>query len=62
MTTTKAKIQSLLQKLPDDCSIEDVQYHLYVIEKVLRGLEVADTEGGITQKEAEEILSKWLIK
>ncbi|MEA5502246.1 hypothetical protein VB735_03805 [Halotia wernerae UHCC 0503] len=62
MNTTKQKVQSLLQQLPDDCSIEDIQYHLYVIEKVRRGLEVAETAGTITQNEAEERLSKWFIK
>ncbi|MEH2059801.1 MAG: hypothetical protein V7K97_27325 [Nostoc sp.] len=62
MNTTKEKVQSLLNQLPDDCSIEDIQYHLYVIEKVSRGLEVADTEGAIAQGEVEERLSKWLIK
>ncbi|BAZ32563.1 hypothetical protein NIES4074_50690 [Cylindrospermum sp. NIES-4074] len=62
MSTTKQKIQSLLQQLPDDCSIEDIQYHLYVIEKVRRGLEVADAQGTIAQGSAEERLSKWLIK
>ncbi|MEH2331374.1 hypothetical protein [Nostoc sp.] len=54
MNTTKEKVQSLLKQLPDDCSIEDIQYHLYVIEKVSRGLEVADTEGAIAQEEAEQ--------
>jgi hypothetical protein len=29
---------------------------------VRRGLEVADTTGTISQEEAEEKLSKWLIK
>ncbi|MBG1261785.1 hypothetical protein [Nostoc commune] len=69
MNTTKEKVQSLLNQLPDDCSIEDIQYHLYVIEKVSRGLEVADTEGAMSttgcayaQEEVEERLSKWLIK
>jgi len=28
VNTTKDEIQSLLQKLPDDCTLEDVQYHL----------------------------------
>ncbi|MEH2326251.1 MAG: hypothetical protein V7K32_22360 [Nostoc sp.] len=63
MNTTKEKVQSLLKQLPDDCSIEDIQYHLYVIDKVSRGLEAADDiEGAIAQEEAEERLSKWLIK
>ncbi|MBP7053382.1 MAG: hypothetical protein KBE65_20425 [Phycisphaerae bacterium] len=27
MSTAKNEVQSLLQKLPDDCTLEDVQYH-----------------------------------
>ncbi|MBO3460522.1 hypothetical protein G7B40_018385 [Aetokthonos hydrillicola Thurmond2011] len=62
MRKAKEKVKSLLNKLPDDCSIEDIQYHLYVINKVCHGLEVAETEGTIPQEEAEKRLSKWLIK
>ena len=62
MGTAKEEVESLLNKLPDNCSIEDVQYHLYVLEKVRHGLEVAEREGTITQEEAEERLGKWLIK
>ena len=36
MSTAKEVVEALLSKLPDDCSIEDIQYHLYVIEKVVR--------------------------
>ncbi len=43
-------------------SAEDIQYHLYVLEKVRHGLEVADTQGTITQEEAEEQLGAWLTK
>ncbi len=62
MSTTKEKVKSLLNKLPDDCSIEDVQYHLYVVQKIRQGLEVATNEGTRTQDEAHERLRKWLIK
>ena len=31
MNTAKAEVESLLQRLPDDCTMEDIQYHLYVI-------------------------------
>jgi hypothetical protein len=34
MNTAKDEVRSLLDKLPEDCSLEDVQYHLYVIEKI----------------------------
>ena len=59
MGTVKAEVESLLKKLPDDCSLEDIQYHLYVLEKVRRGLERADSQGTLTQQEAEERLKKW---
>jgi hypothetical protein len=60
MATEKEEVEQWLGKLPNDCSLEDIQYHLYVLEKVQNGLEAADTEGGIPQDEAEQRLSKWL--
>ncbi len=62
MSTAKEEVESLLDKLPDDCSLEDIQYHLYVIEKVKHGLEVADAQGTIAREEAGRQLSKWLTK
>ncbi len=62
MSTAKEEVQSLLSKLPDDCSIEDIQYHLYVIEKVRNGLEIADTQGTLSQEEVEQRLGKWLTE
>lgn len=53
MVTAKEEVESLLNKLPDDCSLEDIQYHLYVIEKVRQGLATADNQGTLTQDEAE---------
>lgn len=62
MSTAKEEVQSLLRKLPDDCSLEDIQYHLYVIEKVRNGLESAESQGTISQEEVEQRFSKWLSK
>jgi hypothetical protein len=62
MVTAKQEVESLLSKLPDDCSLEDIQYHLYVIEKVRQGLDAADNQGTISQDDAEQRLDKWLTK
>jgi hypothetical protein len=62
MSVVKDEVNSLLDRLPEDTSIEDVQYHLYVIEKVRNGLEAAQSGGSITQERAEERLGKWLIQ
>ncbi|MBV8052766.1 MAG: hypothetical protein JOZ80_16385, partial [Acidobacteriaceae bacterium] len=53
MSTAKQDVAQLLNKLPDDCSVEDIQYHLYVLEKVRQGLEDARTNGTLTQEEVE---------
>jgi hypothetical protein len=62
VNTAKDEIQSLLQKLPDDCTFEDVQYHLYVVEKIRRGIERAESEGAVSQEEVERRLAKWTSK
>jgi hypothetical protein len=62
MSTAKNEIKALLKKLPDDCSLEDIQYHLYVIEKIHRGTERAEREGTVSQEEVEKRLNKWVIK
>lgn len=58
MLTAKEEVESLLNKLPDDCTLEDIQYHLYVIEKVRIGLAAADNQDALTQEEAERELRK----
>lgn len=60
--TGKQKVESLLHKLPDNCSLEDIRYHLYLLEKVQRGLDEARISGTLSQEEAEKRLGKWLTQ
>ena len=62
MSNVKQDVEKLLEKLPDNCSVEDVQYHLYVMDKVRRGLEDARANGTVSQEEAEARLSKWFTE
>lgn len=62
MSTAKEEVHALLSKLPDDCSLEDIQYHLYVIERVRNGLEVADSQGSVLQEVVEQRFGKWLTE
>lgn len=59
MSTAKSEVQSLIEKLPDDCTLEDIQYHLFVVEKIHRAIDRAAKEGEISQQEVEQRLSKW---
>lgn len=56
----KQKVRRLLTQLPDDASLQDIQYHVYVLEKVQRGL--ADVEAGrtLTHEQAQGRLKRWL--
>lgn len=62
MSNAKEEMRALLDRLPDDCSLEDVQYHLYVVEKIHRGLERAEKEGVLNQDEVERKFNKWTSK
>lgn len=60
MSTPKAEVESMLQALPEETSYEDIQYHLYVLEKVKRGLERTGTEGAVSHEDVKARLGKWL--
>lgn len=60
MTTAKEEVRSLLDNLPDDCSLEDVQYHLFVAEKIHRGVDRASAEGALSQAEVERKIEERL--
>jgi len=60
MATAKEEVEELLGKLPNDCSLEDIQYHLYVLEKVRHGLAAAETEGLLPRKKLRRGLANGL--
>jgi predicted transcriptional regulator len=60
MQTAKQEVEQLLKNLPDDSSYEDIQYHLYVLEKIKRGQASIAQGRGVSHEEARERLSKWL--
>lgn len=62
MSNVKEEVKALLDKLPDDCSLEDIQYHLYVVEKIHRGIERAEKDGTLSQDVVERKFSKWTSK
>jgi len=37
MKTAKEEVRDLLEKLPDDASLDDIQYHIYVCQKIQEG-------------------------
>ena len=62
LKTAKDEVRELLENLPDDASLEDIQYHLYVRQKIQKGLEAAELGRTITHEEAARRMSRWLEK
>ncbi|MBS7458583.1 hypothetical protein [Coralloluteibacterium stylophorae] len=58
--TAKQDVEQLLGHLPDDSTLEDIQYHLYVLEKVRRGQ--ADVAAGrtYTDEDVRARMQRWL--
>ncbi len=60
MSIVKEQVIDLIKSLPDDCTIEDIQYHLYVREKVERSIRAIDEGRVVSQEEAEKKVKEWL--
>ncbi len=60
MQTAKQEVEQMLHNLPDDSTLEDIHYHLYVLEKVKRGQEDIANGRRFTHEEAKERITQWL--
>ncbi len=60
MATDKQMAREVLETLPDDCSIEDIAYHLYVRAKVAQGLRDLDEGRTASHEEVMGEAARWL--
>jgi hypothetical protein len=58
----KDEVRALLDRLPDDVTLQDIQYHLDVVVKVLEAESQLERGEGITQDEFDRRFAKWLTK
>lgn len=58
--STKQILKQLIDELPDDATIADVQYRLYIIDAVNRGRDEIASGSGIPHAQvANELRAKW---
>ncbi len=60
MSKAKEEVTQLLSRLPDDCTLEDIQYHLYVLQQVEKGLTDLEKGNIYTHEQVKERMAKWL--
>lgn len=60
MRTPKEEALELLNELPDDCTLEDIQYRLYVLEKTRKGRADVSQGRSYLNADAKQRLDRWL--
>ena len=60
MNAAKEEVIRILERLPDDATFEDIQYHLYVRQKIEHGLEDAEAGRTLSEEEFDRRMAKWL--
>jgi hypothetical protein len=60
MSTAKQEVRSLLDRIPDDATFEDIQDHIYVREKIERGLKDVEESRVVSEEEMERRMQQWL--
>lgn len=59
-TSTKDAVIALIKSLPDNVTLEDIMYHLYVKEKILKGQKQLTEGHSYSQEEIEDQVEQWL--
>ena len=59
MGSAKEAVRRILELIPENASFEDIQYHIYVREKIERGLEDVKNGKLLTQEEVEQRMRQW---
>ena len=49
----KEEVRRLLETLPDEVSYEDIQYHIYVQQKIGTGVEASERQDFVSDEEIE---------
>ena len=62
MASPKQVARQVLDSLPDDCSLEEIHYRLYVRQMVEEGRQDVRRGAIVTQEEIEQDLERWLAQ
>lgn len=62
MSSVKKAVLDLVKRLPETCTMEDVQHQLYVRQKVQRSMEAAGAGRIQGHEQVKKRLSKWLAR
>jgi predicted transcriptional regulator len=58
--TIKEKACEVISRMPEEATLEEIQYHLYVLQCIEQGDKDIEDGRTLTHVEAEQRLAKWL--
>lgn len=59
MLSIKDSSIEMIKKLPSNCTLEDIQYELYVKQKIENGLDDIKNDNVLSEKEMDNEISSW---
>ena len=60
MSAVKEIVEEILEQLPDNTTLEEVQYRLFIMQKIEQGLADVDAGNVVSHEEAKQRMQKWL--
>lgn len=60
MSTVKDEVRRILDHLPDDATYQEIQYHIYAVQKIERGLQDIEQGRLVSHKEVVQRMAKWI--
>jgi predicted transcriptional regulator len=62
MSKVKQAVVDLVKALPDTCTLEDVQYQLYVRQKIERSMRAVAAGQVLSHEQVKKRFAKWLAR
>lgn len=59
MNTAKLDVKSIIDRLPDDATLEQIEYEIYVLRAIREGLDDLKNGRTHTQEEVEAMVREW---
>lgn len=58
-TTAKEEVMEMIRRLPDDVTIQRIEYHVSVMARVQEGMDAIEAGQFVTQAEVERLMDEW---
>ena len=62
MASAKQTVRDVLKQMPENCTLEEIQYQLYLRQKLAKSRFAAAEDRVVSHQEVKSRLSKWLAR